>query len=675
MHNQLPQFSKVIVKDIEPQLDQLLSENRKAIADLLGSQIEYGWKNLVQPLDELSDRLNHFWSPVSHLHSVANSEELREVYHHCLPKLSAYATELSQNMKLYLAFRSLAESEAAETLSQEQKQYLKNELRDFRLSGIELDEAKRQRYADIKARLSQLTARFEEHVLDATNAWLLHVEELSRLEGLPLHSLERAKEAAKARNLEGAIITLDFSSYYPFMSYCADRELRHTLYEAYVTRASELGPNAGQFDNAGFMVEILNLRHELANLLDFSNYAERSLATKMASDCDQVIDFLEDLVRKAKPFAEKEYQELTKFAKECGHVGTLEAWDISYYSEKLQQARYAISQEELRPYFPTDKVLQGLFNLTKKLFGVQIKEEQGIDVWHPSVRFFTVYDEANNLRAGFYLDLYARNNKREGAWMDDCIIRRRKADGSIQHPVAYLTCNFSPAVNDKPALLTHDDVITLFHEFGHGLHHMLTQVECMGVSGINGVAWDAVELPSQFMENWCWQEDVLKNMTEHYETKEPLPHALFEKLIKAKNFHTGLFMARQLEFALFDLELHRNYVPGKTNIQEVLDQVRKKVSVIPVPAFNRFQNSFSHIFAGGYAAGYYSYKWAEVLSSDAFSKFEEYGLYDAGVAHSFLENILEKGGSQDAMDLFVAFRGRKPSAEALLRHSGLIATT
>lgn len=426
MLNQLPQFNKILIKDIESQLEQLLSENRKTMDELLDKQDEYGWKNLIQPLDELSDRLNHFWSPISHLHSVASTEDLRKVYHNCLPKLSAYATELSQNMKLYLAFKSIAESEESETFSQEQKQYLANELRDFRLSGIELDEVKRKRYAEIKARLSQLTARFEEHVLDATNAWFLHVEDLSRLEGLPEHSLERAKLAALERKLDGAVVTLDFSSYYPFMSYCNDRELRHSLYEASVTRASELGPNAEKFDNTSLMEEILSLRHELANLLDFNNYAERSLATKMAEDCDQVISFLEDLIKKSKPFAEKEYQELIKFAQENGHTGSLEAWDTAYYSEKLQQARYAISQEELRPYFPVDKVLRGLFNLTQKLFGVAIKEEQGIDIWDPSVKFFTVYDKDGNLRAGFYLDLFARSNKREGAWMDDCMIRRRK---------------------------------------------------------------------------------------------------------------------------------------------------------------------------------------------------------------------------------------------------------
>ncbi len=548
-----------------------------------------------------------------------------------------------------------------------------NALRDFKLSGFDLPEDKKARFKEIQQRLSQLTTKFEENVLDATQAWTKLITDEQQLAGLPDSARALAKQTAAQKEKTGWLFTLDFPSYYAVMSYADDRQLRYEMYQAYVTRASDQGPNAGEFDNSDVMQEILALRHESAVLLGFANFAERSLARKMAKTSQQVLDFLNDLADKSHSYAQRDLDALREFAAQQG-LTDLQAWDLGYYSEKLREHQYAINQETLKPYFPETKVIPGLFEVVKRLYGINIEEVTDVDTWHPDVRFYEIKDQQGVTRGQFYLDLYARENKRGGAWMDDCIGRNRLHDGDVQTPVAFLTCNLSPPVGDQPALFTHDEVNTLFHEFGHGLHHMLTQVDYIGVSGINGVAWDAVELPSQFMENWCWERDALNIITGHYQTGEVLPDDLFDKLQASKNFQSAMQMVRQLEFALFDFRLHAELKPDAVApVQETLDEVRDKVAVVKPPAFNRFQHGFSHIFAGGYAAGYYSYKWAEVLSADAFAKFEENGIFDRKTGEAFLHCILEQGGSQEPMDLFVAFRGREPTIDALLRHSGIAA--
>jgi len=547
-----------------------------------------------------------------------------------------------------------------------------NALRDFRLAGVDLPPEKQRRYREIQQRLARLTSRFEENLLDATQAWSKQITDVRRLAGLPESARAQARQAAEQRNQEGWVFTLEFPSYYAVMTYADDAGLRREVYEAYVTRASDQGPHAGKWDNGPIMEEILALRHELAQLLGFANYAERSLATKMAPSPEKVMAFLRDLADRSLGQAQEELEELKRFAREQYGVEELAAWDISYYSEKLRQRRYALSDEDLRPYFPEDRVLPGLFEVVKRLYGLEIRRLEGIETWHDDVRFYEIRDAEGRLRGQFYVDLYARPKKRGGAWMDVCISRMRRADGSVQTPVAYLTCNLTPPVGDKPALFTHDEVITLFHEFGHGLHHMLTTVDYASVAGISGVAWDAVELPSQFMENWCWQREALDLIAGHYRTGEPLPDELFDKMIAARNFQAGMQMVRQLEFSLFDFRLHLEYDPETgARIQQILDEVRAEVAVVRPPVYNRFQHGFAHIFAGGYAAGYYSYKWAEVLSSDAFGRFEEEGIFNRETGLAFLETILEQGGARDPMDLFKEFRGREPEIEALLRHSGI----
>ncbi|MDH5259371.1 MAG: M3 family metallopeptidase, partial [Gammaproteobacteria bacterium] len=590
----------------------------------------------------------------------------------CLPKLSEYSTEMGQNQKLFSAFKQINESEEFASLDESQKKIITNSLRDFRLSGVELGENEKQRYKEIMQQLSNLTSKYEQNLLDATNAWKKEIQDVAVLEGLPDSSKALAKQMAESEGKNGWLLSLEFPSYYPVMLYADNRELREEMYKAYSTRASDQGSNS-EWDNSPLMDEILALRHESANLLGFKSYAERSLATKMAASTDQVLGFLNELVDKSLPVAKNEFEELQVYAKnECGVEG-LEAWDVPYFSEKLREHTYSISQEEVKPYFSEDNVLSGLFSVVNRLYGLEIVELDSIDTWHKDVRFFEIKDSHGELRGQFYLDLYARPNKRGGAWMDDCLTRL-VIDEQIQAPVAYLTCNFSPPIGDKPALFTHTEVITMFHEFGHGLHHMLTKIDYPSVSGISGVPWDAVELPSQFMENWCWERSALDNMAKHYETGEPLPDELFNKMIAAKNFQAGMQMVRQLEFSIFDFRIHAEYSSEKgARIYEILDQVRAKVSVVKAPEFNRFAHGFSHIFAGGYAAGYYSYKWAEVLSADAFSLFEEEGVFDQSAGKRFLENILEKGGSKEPMDLFVAFRGREPEIDALLRHSGITA--
>ena len=672
-NTQLPLFAAIQPDHIEPAITQLLDQARAVVAAQLQTQLDYTWENLIDPIDVAEDQLNRAWSPVSHLNAVMNSEELRAAYNACLPKLSEYATEMGQNADLFKAYRAIAESHSYPLLNRAQQKIIQNALRDFKLSGIDLDAEKQQRYKDISLELSNLSSQYEENLMDATNAWRKWITDEQILAGLPATAMAQAKQSAENEGQDGWLITLQFPSYIAVMTYADNRELRREHYEAFATRASDQWPYAGQWDNSDIMAKTLALRHEKAVLLGFANYAELSLAAKMAEQPQEVMAFLEDLAAKSSRQAHQDYAELSVFARQHCGIDELQAWDITYASEKMRQHSYQLSQEEVKAYFPISRVLPGLFAVVEKLYGLQISEITDFDSWHPEVRFFQIHDKTKQLRGQFYIDLYARPKKRGGAWMDDCA-GRRKTQEAMQIPVAYLICNFTPPTGIEPALLTHDEVTTLFHEFGHGLHHMLTQVDYLGVSGINGVEWDAVELPSQFMENWCWEKEALALMSGHYQTGEPLPDELFAKMLAAKNFQAGMIMVRQLEFSLFDFRIHLEYDPLKgAQIDEILAQVRKQVAVVQVPQFNRFAHSFSHIFAGGYAAGYYSYKWAEVLSSDAFSLFEEKGIFDPDTGHAFLTHILEKGGSESAMDLFVNFRGRKPTIDALLRHNGIAA--
>jgi oligopeptidase A len=623
----------------------------------------------------MDDRLSRAWSPVSHLNSVKNSEELRAAHEHCLPLLSEYHTELGQNGAFYEAIKSIADSEQYDSLNQAQKKVIQNQLRDFHLSGIDLPEDQKKRFKEIKQQLSKLKSSYENNVLDATNGWSETISDESQLAGLPDSALAMAKQTAELDSVEGWVFNLQFPSYFAIMTHADQRELREQFYTAYTTRASDQGPNAGKWDNTESMEQLLDLRQELAQLLGFNNYAEYSLATKMAESTDEVIEFLQQLSEKTKVVAQKDITELRRFAQQHLGIEDLQAWDLNYASEKLRQHQYDLSQELLKPYFPENQVIEGLFAIVKRLYNIDITAVSGVETWHPDVRFYEIKDEKGILRGQFYLDLYARPHKRGGAWMDECVVRYAYK-GMIQIPVAYLTCNLTPPIGDDPALFTHDEVNTLFHEFGHGLHHMLTQVDYSAVSGINGVAWDAVELPSQFMENWCWEKESLALIARHYQTGEMLPDEIFDKMTAAKNFQSGLQMLRQIEFALFDFNLHIHYQRnGQPQVQKMLDETRRQVAVIIPPEFNRFQHGFSHIFAGGYSAGYYSYKWAEVLSADAFSLFEENGIFDQKTGEKFLKNILEMGGVEEPMALFMRFRGRKPEIDALLRHAGITSET
>jgi oligopeptidase A len=665
----LPPYSSIRPEHVQPAIETVLADNRAAIAALLEQQDGTPtWQGLVLALDELGERLGRAWSPVSHLNAVCNSAELRTAYEACLPKLSEYWTELGQNRELFQVYEALASGPEAAGFDVAQKTILEHALRDFRLSGIDLPADQQERYGEIQMKLSELGSRFSNQLLDATQAWTKEVHDEAALAGLTDSAKAQMKQAAEAKGLGGWLITLEFPSYYAVMTYADDRALREEVYTAYSTRASDQGPNAGQHDNGPVMAEILVLRQELARLLGFAHFSDLSLATKMAESTDQVLGFLRDLAKRSKPFAAKDLEELRTFAAER-NVADLQSWDVGYFSEKLREQRYSISQETLRAYFPIDKVLSGLFAIVQRLYGIEIRELSGFDTWHPDVRLFEISENGQHV-GRFFFDLYARSNKRGGAWMDGARDKRRSAKGELISPVANLVCNFTPAVGEKPALLTHDEVTTLFHEFGHGLHHLLTRVEHAGASGINGVAWDAVELPSQFMENWCWEPEGLALISGHYQTGEPLPQDLLDKMLAAKNFQSGLMMVRQLEFSLFDFELHATHGDGRS-VLDVLEAIRGEVAVMRPPAFNRFANSFAHIFAGGYAAGYYSYKWAEVLSADAFSRFEEEGVLNPATGRAFREAILARGGSQEPMVLFVDFRGREPSIDALLRHSGL----
>jgi len=670
---ELPQFSKILPEHVEPAIDQLLADARQTIARQLHSGGPYSWQNLVEPIENAEDRLNKAWSPVSHMNSVVNSDAMRDAYNACLGKLSEYATEVGQNRALFEAYQAIRNSPAFSSLDRAQHKIIDNALRDFHLSGVDLPAEQQARFKDISQQLSKLSSQYEENLLDATNAWSKLLTNAEDLAGLPESALIQAEQAATNEGKQGWLINLQFPSYLAVMTYADNRELRREHYEAFSTRASDQGPNAGKWDNSEIMEKILALRHEKAQLLGFANYAEYSLATKMAESTHEVIAFLEDLADKSWRQARRDLAELKAFAADEHGLHDLQAWDIGYYSEKMRQHFYQLSQEEVKAYFPVNRVLPGLFAIVEKLYGLNIREITDFDAWHPDVHFFEIKDQHEQLRGRFYLDLYARGKKRGGAWMDDCISRKKLADG-VQIPVAYLVCNFTPPAGGEPALLTHDEVQTLFHEFGHGLHHMLTQVDYLGVSGISGVEWDAVELPSQFMENWCWEKEALTLISGHYQTGEALPDALFDKMLAAKNFQAGMLMVRQLEFSLFDFKIHLDYDPAKGGrIYQILQQIRDQVAVVKVPEFNRFAHSFSHIFAGGYAAGYYSYKWAEVLSADAFSLFEEKGIFDRATGASFLHNILEQGGSNDAMTLFKNFRGRDPNIDALLRHNGIAA--
>jgi oligopeptidase A len=662
----LPAFGAIEAEHVEPAVRGLLDENRAAIAALLDAGAD-GWDSLVVPIERMHHRLARAWSPVGHLNGVMNGEALRAAYNACLPLLTAYHTELGQNERLWAAYQRVADRSGA-SLAPEQRKVVENSLRDFRLAGVSLPPERKQRFGAVMERLAIAQAKFDENVLDATHAWSRHVTDSAELEGLPANAIERAREAATAAGQDGWLLSLDAPTYQAVLSHAVSEPLRREFYEAWVTRASDRGPHAGQWDNGPLMAEILALRHEAASLVGFANFAEYSLATKMARDPAEVIEFLLELARVGKPAAEREFAELERFAGRA-----LASWDVAFFSERLRKERLQVSEEALRPYFPLPRVLAGLFTVVHRLYGVRIVANPSVETYHPDVRYFEVLDRDDTPRGGFFLDLYARPKKRGGAWMDECVGRIR-LEGSTALPIAYLVCNFSPPSGNQPVLLTHYEVLTLFHEFGHGLHHMLTRVDVPSVAGINGVPWDAVELPSQFMENFAWRDEVLPLVSAHVETGEPLPHEMLARLQASRSFQAGMQTVRQLEFALFDFRLHAEYRPDQPQrIAETLAEVRDTVSVLRPPEFNRFPHSFQHVFSGGYAAGYYSYKWAEVLSADAFGAFEEHGVFDQGTARRFLASILERGGSRDAMEAFVEFRGRKPRIEPLLRQMGLAA--
>jgi oligopeptidase A len=660
----LPRYADARPEHVAPAIDLLLAEARAAVAR--AEQAPPEWDAFVEPLEDATERLARAWGQVSHLHAVLDSPELRAAYNENLPKVTQFWTELGHNERLFERYRALAASPAFATLSPARRRIVENALRDFRLGGAELPPAAKRRYGQTQEQLSRLGAKFSQNLLDATNAWTISIEDERRLAGIPPDVLE----AARLAEGRGWKFTLHMPSYLPVMQYAEDRALREQMYRAYATRASEFGK--AELDNTPLIADILPLRREAAHLLGYASYAELSLVPKMADSPDQVLQFLEDLARRARPHAERDYAELQDFARAELGLARLESWDLPYASEKLRQRRYAYSDQEVRQYFPEDAVIGGLFRLVERLYGLRIAPASAA-LWHEDARFFDLRDASGARIGQFYMDLYARDTKRGGAWMDDARSRRRLRE-TVQTPLAHLVCNFSRPVGGRPALFTHDEVQTLFHEFGHALHHLLTRVDDLGASGINGVEWDAVELPSQFMENFCWEWDVLGHMTRHADTGEPLPRALYDKMLAAKNFHSGLATLRQIEFAVFDMRLHWDFDPSAARTAlELLREVRASIAVVVPPEWNRFPNTFSHIFAGGYAAGYYSYKWAEVLSADAYAAFEEAPqILDARTGARFRDEVLAVGGSRPAAESFRAFRGREPSVEALLRHSGMI---
>lgn len=663
----LPKFNEVKAEHVSPAVDYLLNEARAVVETLVKSNDAVTWDGFVARLEDTEEKLSRAWSQVGHMNAVVNSPELREAYNDNLSKLTDFYADLGQDERLYAKFRALRASHAFDALTQAQKKIIENELRDFRLGGAELPVEQKARFKAIQEELSKLSSKFEENVMDTTNEFALYIEDGSTLKGIPEDVLQTALEAAAADEKSGWKFTLHFPSYLPVLQYAENRELRETLYRSYATRASELGKP--EWDNTPIIAQILKLRLEAAQLLGFENYAELSVATKMAESAQHVEDFLQDLAVRAKPYALKDKAELEAYAQKLG-ITDMQAWDVAYVSEKLREEKYAFSDLEVKQYFPESKVLAGLFKVVETIFGVHVKQSEA-PLWHESASFYDIKDHNGRLIGQFYLDLYARNNKRGGAWMDEAITRRKVA-GQLTTPVAFLTCNFSAPVGNKPALFTHDEVLTMFHEFGHGLHHMLTEVDYYSVSGIKGVEWDAVELPSQFMENFCWEWDVLRHMTAHVDTGEQLPRALFDKMVAAKNFQAGMQTIRQIEFSLFDIRLHSVFDPhGTATALDLIESVRDEVAVVRPPKWNRFPQNFTHVFSGGYAAGYYSYKWAEVLSADAYSMFEEDGVLSREAGQRYWQEILAQGGSRSALESFTAFRGREPNIDALLRHNGM----
>lgn len=663
--NELPTFSAVKPADVEPAIRALLDSHRKRLDELLASGAST-WDALVVPLEEMQHELSRTWSPIGHMNAVVNSDDLRAAYNACLPLLTAWHTDLGQNEQLYRAYENVLNFEGPK-LNAGQRKLLENALRDFRLAGVALPPESKQKFKGLMEQLANLQSKFDEHVLDATNSWTKHVTDESELSGLPQPIIDRARSAAESHQMNGWLFTLDAPNYQAILMHGDHQPLREAFYRAWVTRASDQGLQPDKWDNTDLMSQILSLRRELAQLVGFESYAEYSLASKMATSVGEVRNFLEDLAQKSKPVAQREFDELKQFAQR-----ELKPWDVAYYAEKMKRARFQLSEEALRPYFPLPRVLSGMFAVAEKLYGVRIVERKGVDLFHPDAQFFDILNADGSRRGSFFIDLYARSKKRGGAWMDECV-GRKQLGASNALPVAYLVCNFMPPVGGKPSLLTHSEVVTMFHEFGHGLHHMLTRVDYPSIAGINGVAWDAVELPSQFMENFAWRREVLPLISGHVDSGEPLPQEDLQRLLGSRTFQAGMQTVRQLEFALFDLRIHSEAPANGEDIMKILNDVRARVAVIHPPAFNRFAHSFQHIFSGGYAAGYYSYKWAEVLAADAFSAFEEEGVFNPQVSRRFLSAILEKGGSRDAMDAFVEFRGRKPQIEPLLKQLGLAA--
>ncbi|MDX5517635.1 M3 family metallopeptidase [Stenotrophomonas sp. RG-453] len=663
----LPRFDAIQPEHIAPAIDALLADAEAAVKTA-ETVSPVTWASFVEPLDDATERLWRAWGQVGHLQAVVNTPALREAYNANLPKVTRFGSALGQNLALYQQYRALADAPEAAQYDAARRKVLENALRDFRLGGAELDDAGKARYSAIREELSALSATFSQNVLDATDAWSLHVQDPAELAGLPDDVIAAARAAAEKEGLAGWKLTLQMPCYIPVQTYAEHRPLREALYRANAIRASEFGD--ATLDNSGNIDRVLALRAELATLLGFANYAEYSIATKMAEDAPQVLGFLRDLAARAKPYAQRDRAELEAFARDELGMAALEAWDLAFAAEKLKQARYSYSEQDVKQYFTEPKVLDGLFSVIRSLYGLAVQPDSA-PVWHPDVRFFRVVDAQGALVGQFYLDLYAREGKRGGAWMDDCRNRRETAAG-VQTPLVYLVCNFGKGAQGQPATFSHSDVTTLFHEMGHGLHQLLTRIGELGVAGINGVEWDAVELPSQFMENFCWEWDRVQAMTAHVATGEPLPRALFDRMLSARNFQSGMFTVRQLEFALFDMQLHSEFDPTQDSVQALLERVRDEVAVNRPPAWNRFPNQFSHIFAGGYAAGYYSYKWAEVLSADAYAAFEEAPDKVTETGQRFRDEVLSRGGSRSAAENFAAFRGRAPTVDALLRHNGMV---